>query len=205
MEVNLNSRLYSYGQSSISGLDQNVEEAVQEEVQAQPAEKPNQDVYEPSNQGKRALDVDTVKRMKEELEQTQNRFLTLVRDMLGRQNKVAAQADEDLWHIIASGDFEVDPETRMQAQEAIAVDGYWGVEQTSQRLVGFAKALVGDHPEQAEAMREAFVKGFEAAQGTWGSHLPEIAQKTYEATMKLFDEWAAAAQKETEEETVPVE
>ena len=43
-------------------------------------------------------------------------------------------------------------------------------------------------------MREAFKKGFEQAKKTWGGELPEISQKTYEATMKKFDEWAAQVQ-----------
>lgn len=210
MEVNLNGRWYGYESSSVSKLNPAEDTAVQEEQETpqtgnEQTEKPNQDVYEPSGKGKRAMDVETVKRMKAELEQTQNRFMTLVREMLGKQNKAAAEADTDLWKILSGGDFEVDLETKTQAQAAIAADGYWGVEQTSQRLVGFARALVGSDPEQVESMRAAFVQGFEAAKEVWGGNLPEISQKTYEATMKLFDEWAASAEKEQEEVPAPVE
>ena len=40
----------------------------------------------------------------------------------------------------------MDEKTRLQAQKDIAEDGYWGVEQTSERLVSFAKALSGGDP-----------------------------------------------------------
>ena len=47
-------------------------------------------------------------------------------------------------------------------------------------------------------MRDAFIKGYNAAADAWGGALPEISQKTYDATMKLFDEWEKSGQ-ETEE------
>ena len=46
---------------------------------------------------------------------------------------------------------------------------------------------------QAEEMREAFKKGYEEAEKAWGGALPELSQKTYDATMKLFDDWANEA------------
>ena len=42
-------------------------------------------------------------------------------------------------------------------------------------------------------MREAFIQGYKDAEKAWGGTLPEISQKTYDATMKLFDEWAQEA------------
>lgn len=218
MEVNINSRLMGYGQTAPSDKVQETKAVQEENAPEQPTvetvEKPNQDVYEPSK-GKveHKLDAETVKRMKAELEVTQNRFLTMVRDMLGKQNKQIGLADDDLWKILSRGYMEVegpdetvtqepikvDPEVQAAAQEAISADGYWGVEQTSQRLVGFAKALVGSDPERVEEMRAAFIKGYEAAGAVWGGQLPEITRQTYDATMKLFDEWAASGKEESEE------
>ena len=43
-------------------------------------------------------------------------------------------------------------------------------------------------------MREAFRKGYEEAEKAWGGSLPELSQKTYDATMKLFDDWANEGQ-----------
>lgn len=62
--------------------------------------------------------------------------------------------------------------------------------------MNFAKALVGGDPSRAEEMRDAVIKGFEEAQKAWGGELPDISQQTYDATMKLFDDWAAEASAE---------
>ena len=84
---------------------------------------------------------------------------------------------------------------KAQAQKDIADDGYWGVNQTSDRIIEFAKALVGDDPEKAEQMRAAFEKGFKAATKSWGKELPSISQRTYDAVMSKFDDWAGVESK----------
>ncbi len=94
----------------------------------------------------------------------------------------------------------MDAATKAQAQADIAEDGYWGVNQTSDRIIDFAKALTGGDPSKAEAMRDAFKKGFEQATKTWGDKLPDISQKTYDAAMKKFDDWAAEANAPAEEQ-----
>lgn len=88
-----------------------------------------------------------------------------------------------------SGMIEIDSETRLKAQEDISENGYWGVDQTSKRIFDFAIALSGGDPSKAQSMKEAFIKGFEKAKEAWGGTLPEISNKTYEATIKMFDEW----------------
>ena len=44
-------------------------------------------------------------------------------------------------------------------------------------------------------MRNAFEKGFKKAEQIWGGELPDISKRTYEATMKKFDDWAAESNK----------
>ena len=114
---------------------------------------------------------------------------SLVEKLISGQGNTLANAD-DMWSFLRKGDFTVDAATKAQAQADIAEDGYWGVEQTSDRILDFAKALTGGNPDKIEEMREAFEKGFKMATKTWGDKLPEISQKTYEATMKKFDAWA---------------
>lgn len=94
-----------------------------------------------------------------------------------------------MWHFLASGDFTVSADVKAQAQADIADDGYWGVEQTSDRIVDFAKALSGGDPAKADTMLEAFKKGFEAATKSWGKELPDISQRTYDAVLKKIDAW----------------
>ena len=40
-----------------------------------------------------------------------------------------------------------------------------------------------------EDMRKAFEKGFKKATDAWGSELPDISKKTYEAVQSLFDKY----------------
>ena len=112
---------------------------------------------------------------------------------------VAIGTADSMWSFLAKGDFTVDEATRAQAQADIAEDGYWGVNQTSDRIIQFANALTGGDPDKIESMREAFKKGYAQAEKTWGGSLPEISQKTYDAVMEKFDKLAADAGLTTEE------
>ena len=137
---------------------------------------------------------DVVARLKKDAEDRTNQLRSLVQQMMGNQGGKIGQAD-DMWRFLAKGDFTVSPEVKAQAQKDIADDGYWGVNQTSDRIVEFAKALVGDDPDQAEKMRAAFEKGFKAATKSWGKELPDISQRTYDAVMSKFDDWAGVEDK----------
>lgn len=153
-------------------------------------------VYEKSNAASKSVYAkeDIVARMKKDAEDRTNQLRSLVQQMMGNQGGKIGQAD-DMWRFLAKGDFTVSPEVRAQAQKDIADDGYWGVNQTSDRIVDFAKALVGDDPEKAEQMRAAFEKGFKAATKSWGKELPSISQRTYDAVMDKFDDWAGVETK----------
>lgn len=66
--------------------------------------------------------------------------------------------DEDaMYKKLASGDFEVDEETKRQAQEDISEDGYWGVAKTSDRMLDFAKALTGGDADKMKEMVKALI------------------------------------------------
>jgi hypothetical protein len=123
----------------------------------------------------------------------QQQLLDIVHKMMGKQAKSYGIAnvdnsDDSIWKFLAKGDFTVDAATKAQAQEDISEDGYWGVNQTSSRILDFAKALAGDNPEKLEQMRSAFEQGYKQAEKTWGGELPEISKQTFDAVMKGFDE-----------------
>lgn len=88
---------------------------------------------------------------------------------------------------------EVDEATRAKAQEEISEDGYYGVKQTSARILDFAKAVAGNDHTKIEEMRKAVQKGFDQAERMWGDKLPEICQNTYDTVMSGFDSWAKEA------------
>ena len=85
---------------------------------------------------------------------------------------------------------EVDESTRLTAQQEIAEDGFWGVKQTSERAIAFAKALAGGDPSKVELLKKAVEDGYAAAEKAWGGELPEISKLTQEATLKGLDAWA---------------
>lgn len=88
---------------------------------------------------------------------------------------------------------KVDDATRLKAQQEISADGFWGVKQTSERTIEFAKAISGGDPAKIELLRQSIVDGYAAAEKSWGGELPEISKQTQEATLKGLDDWAKEA------------
>jgi len=161
-------------------------------------------VYEPSKQepvdsSKKIYKQDTalINKLKADVEARTAQFRSLVEKLIMGQGNAIGTAD-DIWSFLRKGDFTVDAATKAQAQADIAEDGYWGVEQTSDRIIDFAKALTGGDPDKIEEMKEAFEKGFKQAEKTWGGELPEISKKTYDAVFEKFDAWAAESAKANE-------
>ena len=159
------------------------------------ADKDSGVVYEKSSADRSAI----IAQLKSDAEQRTAQLRSLVENMMKQQGVQIGTADS-MWRFLAGGNFTVTAEAKAQAQAAIAEDGYYGVEQTSQRIVDFAKALTGGDASKAEEMRKAFEKGFRAATKSWGRELPSISRDTYDAVMKKFDEWVGAA-KDTDIET----
>lgn len=127
-----------------------------------------------------------VAQLKADQEKRQSQLTDLVHNMLNTQTNTFGQAN-NIWQFLAKGEYTVDAATQKKAQEAISEDGYWGVKQTSDRIVSFATALAGNDSKQLEKMRDAFLKGYEKAEKTWGGKLPEISKKTYDAVLEKFD------------------
>lgn len=153
-------------------------------------------VYEPSGATAKTTkykpDTNMIAKLKADADARTSQLQSLVEKMLTKQGESYGKAN-DIWSILSSGNFTVDPATKLQAQADIADDGYWGVNQTSQRILDFAKALTGGDPSQIEKMRSAFEKGFKMAEKKWGGSLPDISQKTYDAVQKGFDDMAKEA------------
>lgn len=161
-------------------------------------------VYEPSKEsasasaGKTTYKPDTnlINKMKADADARTAQLRSLVEKMMTGQANTYGKAN-DIWSFLRKGNYTVDPATRAQAQADIAEDGYWGVNQTSDRIIDFAKALTGGDPDKIEDMRAAFEKGFKKAGKNWGGDLPDISQRTYDAVMEKFDKMAEEAKKES--------
>ena len=126
--------------------------------------------------------------MKEDAERRTSQLKSLVEKLLLKQGEKITDST-NIYELLRQGKVQVDDETREQAQKDIAEDGYWGVNQTAERIVSFAKALTGSDPSKAEEMINAFQKGFDEATKTWGGKLPDLCHKTYDKVMEDLTAW----------------
>ena len=145
-------------------------------------------IYEPSTSAKdsstKVTDYSSiVASMKKELSSKNEQLQNLVNKLLSNQAKKYISLS-DMFK-----DIQVDEQTKIQAQKDISDDGYWGVEQTSDRLVSMAKALSGGDSSKADAMISAIEKGFDEATKAWGDELPDIGQKTIDAAKQKLQNW----------------
>lgn len=154
-------------------------------------------IYEPSAEGVAAAkkytpDKNLIAKLKADADARTAQLRSLVEQMMSKQATTYGNAT-DIWSFLRSGNYTVDPATKAQAQADIAEDGYWGVNQTSQRILDFATALTGGDPDKIEEMRAAFEKGYKMAEATWGGKLPDICKQTYDAVFAGFDKMAEEA------------
>lgn len=134
------------------------------------------------------IDRQKLNQIKLDFKKNSESFKEMVRAMIEKQgfkaNQVLKAIDDGEEPLI-----EVDAETRAKATEAISEDGYWGVNQTSARLLDFAKTISGGDPTKIELLKNAFKEGFEQAKEAFGGELPEISEQTYQKVMEGFDAW----------------
>lgn len=150
-------------------------------------------VYEKSdktNETKKTYKADTatIEKLKAEAEKRTQSLRSLVEKMMLKQGQTLTDST-DIYALLREGKLDVDPETRAQAQKDIAEDGYWGVEQTSERILSFAKALSGGDASKANELIDAVKKGFEEATKAWGDELPGICKTTMDTAIKKLEAW----------------
>lgn len=127
-----------------------------------------------------------IAKMKADSDSRISQLRGIVEQMMSKQGAAIGKAD-DMWSFLAGGNFTVSADVKAQAQADIAEDGYWGVNQTSDRILDFAKALSGNDKSKAQELADAFKKGFDQATKAWGGKLPDISQQTYDKVLEKFD------------------
>jgi len=149
--------------------------------------------------------TDAIKKAMEDADKKYALLRDLVEKLFKQQGNKGVEANWDA--LAASGklgdalkNLEVDEDTKLQAQKDIAEDGYWGVKQTSERILDFAKALSGGDASKADLLLDAYKKGFKAAENAFGGEgkLPQISYDTYDAVIKGFDEWKNGSTESTD-------
>ncbi|WP_457577846.1 hypothetical protein [Desulfomarina sp.] len=100
--------------------------------------------------------------------------------------------NQNVGYRITADTQEIDIEelSSQEAAELVADDGYFGVEQTSDRIVDFATGIAGNDPARLDTIKQGVEKGFQEALDAFGGWLPEISYDTYDAVFKKLDDWA---------------
>ena len=120
-----------------------------------------------------------IAKLKKDQESRMTSMQNLVQKLLNKQGSVFDLANgTNLAATFREAAANADPDTIKAAQEAISDDGYWGIKQTSDRMVSMAIALTGGDTDKADEMISAIEKGFKQATKSWGEDLPDICQKT---------------------------
>lgn len=130
-----------------------------------------------------------IEKMKADVEARTAQLRDLVEKMFLQQGDATTE-NQTMWQKLAEGGLVTDEEAVTKAQEDISENGYWGVSQTSDRILSFAVALSGGDQSKMSEMAAAFKTGFEQATRAWGGKLPQLCQDTYDAVLQKFDDWA---------------
>ena len=146
-------------------------------------------------------DTATIQTLLNDLNQRQQQLQDLVEKTLMKQGQTLGTS-ESIFDVLKSGNIKFSIEDITKAKEDVAEDGYWGVEQTSERLYSFAYALAGGDPSKADTLMSAIEKGYEQATKSWGNELPSICKDTIEATRKKIEAWKNGTAKTTESGTI---
>jgi len=86
--------------------------------------------------------------------------------------------------------YEGKPIAELSQEEAgalVSEDGFFGIEQTSERIANFVIAGSGGDEDRLKSGREGMLQGFKDAESMWGGTLPDISQKTMQAALELVD------------------
>lgn len=117
-------------------------------------------------------------------------------DMLRRlvANMLKEQGIDYVIATVDSDTIDISQISQQQAQELVAEDGYFGVEQTSDRIVNFALAISGGDVTKLDAIKKGVEDGFNQALEAFGGALPDISYQTFDVAMEKLESWAAEAQ-----------
>lgn len=144
-------------------------------------------IYEKGSNADTLDRADTIKKLKADADTQTEQLRKLVEQMLLKQGSAATNCST--WQKLADEGLLSNSEASKKAADDISENGYWGVEQTSDRILSFASALAGGDEDKMREMVEAFKKGYEQAQKSWGQALPELCQNTYDAVIEKFNKW----------------
>ena len=146
------------------------------------------DTFTPSKFVKGAADPAKLDQLWRDTQHAGDAVRKLLQSALGKDDATG----QGFWAVRAKG-IKLSEADRAQAQQMISEDGFFGVKQTTDRIMSFAKALVGEGASDAQIdkMRAAVQKGFDEVARMFGGFdkLPQVTKDTHAAIMSAFDSW----------------
>ncbi|MCH5267911.1 MAG: hypothetical protein J1E62_06155 [Lachnospiraceae bacterium] len=168
----------------------------EEKAEEKKSEEDESIVYEKSTDEKKASTNQiynrdaVISKLKADQQSRMDSLQSLVEKLLSKQgSKFDLANGNNLAASFRAAAMNADAKTIQDARDAISEDGYWGVNQTSDRLVSMAIALAGGDTEKADEMMAAIEKGYKLATKAWGEDLPSICQQTMDATRQKMNDW----------------
>lgn len=128
--------------------------------------------------------------MQTEMMQFRLQVKTAAQNNLEIQNAFAhfSSLDQDLKSSLIYNDKPISEFSPEQAGELVGENGYFGVDQTSQRIADFVLKGAGDDMERLKSGREGILQGFKDAEDAWGGKLPDISYETLAKSLEAIDE-----------------
>ena len=140
------------------------------------------------------LTADEAKELRQQVELNANAFT--FNSVKIQSNIFEPQGDfekeyQEFQNFLKDVGYEGKPIASLSQEEAsalVAEDGFFGIEQTSQRIADFVINGAGGNEDLLRAGREGVLKGFEEAQEIWGDEkLPDISQQTMKKAVEMID------------------
>lgn len=74
-----------------------------------------------------------------------------------------------------------------EAKQLVSEDGFFGINQTADRIANFVINGAGNDEKLLQAGRAGILQGFKEAEQIWGGKLPDISYKTIDKAVEIID------------------
>jgi len=139
------------------------------------------------------ISKDEAKEIKEQIQKSANEMVfksASLQSVLFKDEEMFAKEYDEFQTFLQDIGYTGKPIAELSREEAgalVAEDGFFGVEQTSQRIADFVINGSGGDEKMLRAGREGMLTGFKEAEAMWGGKLPEISQETMKKALELVD------------------
>ena len=139
------------------------------------------------------LSASDVKDLKVQIIQNSNKFMfdsASIQNSLLSSNDQFTQNYNDFQSFLDDIGYEgkaIADLSKEEASDLVSEDGFFGVNQTSERIANFVINGAGGDEGLLRAGRQGMLEGFKMAEEMWGGELPEISQQTMQKAVEMVD------------------